>query len=720
MRIKFLRRRLILLLLMLFAVTIGWVFGFRGGLDGGADPPPSTNRSHNAHEDPAGAPTTQVSFPSAALDASELIDGEARHPEATTGRIHPAHTLIHGNITDEKGQALVGVMVHLITQGRWNHLPEVLASDRTNDEGRYHFYVPPPPSRHIQVLCVHETGSVRVSKRKATAAFGVARIPEISFGNSQTIAITGGARVHWALRPIAHSSETAAEDSPFPMDMMARVILVASTGERIIPQGVIRDGETIQIAVGATSTWELLTWSEGTLPRVTRLGNEAAVEIALPTPMQTQTLHVAGDKGAWALIIGGVPRMAQGIRARESCEVPTAILQDPDAVLCLRSGTEVLLAPLLAGQNIELPLTGMATVECEPHEAACFMRQGESQALTAQRQIIQWRLRRWSGNRGMFPLEPGTWLAEKWRNGAAVTRSQSFVVAAGARVSVTPTEAIPIPYLSGKIVDARTDKPLPYATLAILEGTISLPSASWPAAAQTALNGRFRLARPRGDTGVLLIRSPQHEPKMVPLASLADLENTAIKLSAGGALEVHVRLDSGEAVTDMSIAALSDGGRGQILLTTTNRRGIARFEPIAPGLHHIMLVPGECSFPLDSWRWLHKHSGARPIKVESKGHLSRMEWRIASNSARRIHVDLGRELNDCTLQVKPVSGAAHPGLWFDQRWRGIQTGLLDTPWLFPGQYRAIATTEEFVSIVDFEVRSMDDVPRVVFEFRKRN
>jgi hypothetical protein len=177
---------------------------------------------------------------------------------------------------------------------------------------------------------------------------------------------------------------------------------------------------------------------------------------------------------------------------------------------------------------------------------------------------------------------------------------------------------------------------------------------------------------------------------------------------------------NGQPITGLTVAALAEGTRTQVLLTSTNDRGIARFEPIAPGPHLLMLVAGECSFPLDSWSWLQSQSGARTVNVQSKGQLSRLEWKITSNAARQIQIELSGPPESCQLQIKPVAGASLPGLWVDQRWPAVKTGPLTTSWLHMGRYRAIATRGDFVSIVDFDVRSVDDVPRVVFKFQKRN
>ncbi|MDP6720215.1 MAG: hypothetical protein QGF59_16260, partial [Pirellulaceae bacterium] len=364
--------------------------------------------------------------------------------------------------------------------------------------------------------------------------------------------------------------------------------------------------------------------------------------------------------------------------------------------------------------------TGLADVVDGQHDATCFLSHGETRDSARRRQVIQGRLRRWSGNQGAFPLEPGTWVAETWRHGSPQARSEPFAIAASSRITVKSQTDIELPRLWGRVIDARTKAPLPSVALSILEGTVALPAASWPESVQTSTDGRFQMALPGSDRGAILVRSPQHQPRMIPLASLERERETVIELTRGGALEVRVLRQSGRPAAGITVTALSQGARARVLVTATDKHGVARFEPIAPGRHLLMLVLGEYSFPLDSWNWLRTESSARLVDIQPRGCLSRFEWKISSNDATKINLDLGGAVKSCSLQIQPLGATAEPGMWIDKRWEQVTGGVLSIDWLPTGLYRAIATTRDLISIVDFRVESADDAPRVVFDFRGRN
>lgn len=720
---RLLRRRIIALLIALLAATVGWIFGTRGGSADGVLPDKTPTPKERAFESANGSTATVIHAPFAAGGQAPSNMGAGPNSESESTLVaSPSHGLLHGRVFDEEGLPACEARVHLLSEGPWNTVPELIASTTPDQHGVYRFFVPPPASGMVRVLCKTAGQSVTISPALTLAPFGVVDLPDNRLTQLKPIVVqlnpNASESIRWLLRPA--TSAGGASPPPFPTDETSRAVLSAEMKDCILPNGTLGPGETTTIHVASPEAWEIVSFSEGKVARVTQIDDVTEQKLSALLPFATSTLHVTGTEHSWALLTGGQPPLASSVRAGEACEIPTSLLTDPDATLCLQSGSIMKLGPLLAGRNLELPLQGEVEVEGSGDDPCGVVRVQESEVLSARRRLLQGRMRRWSGKPGKFLLEPGTWVAETWRSGVPHRKSAPFLLAAGSHLTVQTSEAIKLPMLSGRVVDSLSGKPLPHATLAILRGTVALDPDHWPQAAQSTGAGEFQMVRPADGRGTLLVKSPQHQPKQLSLESLKDGAEPVVRLQAGGALEVRVRDSNGLPQAGLRVAAIAQGRLGRVVLAGTNKKGVARLDPIAPGPHLLLLVSGDCSFPLDSPQWLLGPSGARHLKIQERGRLSRLEWKLPSTSAHVLNVRLSAEVSSCHLQVKPVGASEVPGLWVDLNWEDVRSGPLTTPGLVPGHYRALATSGDFVSIVDFWVRLEDDDPDIVFEFRKRN
>lgn len=673
----------VLVLLLLLAATVSWLLSHRDSET--PERPTRRDEIKPASSDTDGSPARLLrvkrASPPPRPGQAALVEGSAGDIEPIAGR-----SWLRGRVHDESGAPIAGVRVtalRALARRAFPHLPDALLDETESDDtGRWTLSFLPPDDQ-IVLLAEHDGARHLLASPSRVAPWshedrGTTRLEAPRRFSVET-------EGHVIVRPAI-----ACDLGAVPVHVEAETMLPA----------VRLTASREDYAVGG-GRWEILLFRPRALPVRLEVPREAPLVVPEPTAILSRRPSVPAGSDDWLLYTSptGVPC---ALPARDRSRLP-----QPGTVDVLAAGHTPSRAPasVLPRERVTVHRDGERSI------GVLFEPEGREPLVRA---VLTATLPR----RGVstFSLAPGAYRAIERNVDGLLGRAIPFVLREGQPLTLGFAGRTRGRRLEGVVIDKDSRNAVPGAAVVVGFGAREA-SPDAPPTARTDEMGRFRLDGLPAGTLDIVVSSPRHRRGVERVTLDDDREsNAATTVSLQRSPDVTVTLTdrNRRGLGGMDIAAIDE--QGHVVRGTTDAVGRASLGSLAPGTWVAFVVPGRLAVPTDAWDWLVESSGGRVIEVGREPIDVAIELPTPRTWEGLLRFD-GMSSAHASLRIVHDGTAPAPGVWPDLVFEDVRSGRVRIDRLFPGRYRAIASSGARSDVVDLELPAEGPGPEaLVFSF----